>query len=350
MKATIISIIAILVFGYSLYAAYVMMPEGGYFQKEDSISDTIDNLAEAKLDYSVTVEDNTGNTQTEQFETFQEAQKYAEKYDYATIVKNGETIWNTDSHYQVYEKTIPTHKYDTYQTAVKYARTIENSYIYYTPTGQMVYDETYVHRIPESKYLNVPHTSQLPKYERGSGIASIKMLMDYVGYNNITLDELYKELPKDATEYLQTSEKTYFGNPHIGFVGDIFDNNQIGYGVYIEPLIELFKKYYPNNVANLTGSTVEELQVFISQGHPVIAIINETLSPVSNSDMVSWTLRNEDTFYGVPNPHAVVIVGYDEYNLYINDPLDKKGNTAISKEQFNKAYEQAGNQAMTFVY
>ena len=45
--------------------------------------------------------------------------------------------------------------------------------------------------------------------------------------------------------------------------------------------------------------------------------------------------------------HSVVITGYDDKYIYINDPLYSEPNRKLNRIDFEKSWEQMGSQAMT---
>ena len=47
--------------------------------------------------------------------------------------------------------------------------------------------------------------------------------------------------------------------------------------------------------------------------------------------------------------HSVVVTGVSDEIIYINDPLSTRKNRAVNKEQFKKAWEQMGNQAIAIL-
>ena len=54
-----------------------------------------------------------------------------------------------------------------------------------------------------------------------------------------------------------------------------------GLGVYVEPIIELAKKYVSSErIVNLTGKNIKDLYDQIDKGHPVWVINNSTFSIV----------------------------------------------------------------------
>ncbi|GAE94580.1 hypothetical protein JCM21714_3751 [Gracilibacillus boraciitolerans JCM 21714] len=48
--------------------------------------------------------------------------------------------------------------------------------------------------------------------------------------------KLSEKIKKDDTPYTMKNGVIYFGDPNIGFVGDMYNLENPGYGVYHDPL------------------------------------------------------------------------------------------------------------------
>jgi uncharacterized protein YvpB len=46
--------------------------------------------------------------------------------------------------------------------------------------------------------------------------------------------------------------------------------------------------------------------------------------------------------------HSVLVVGYDENNVYVNDPLADQPYTAVSRDSFEDSWIQMGKQAISY--
>jgi len=46
--------------------------------------------------------------------------------------------------------------------------------------------------------------------------------------------------------------------------------------------------------------------------------------------------------------HSVLVVGYDENNVYIKDPLADQPYTAVSRDSFEDSWIQMGKQAISY--
>lgn len=194
--------------------------------------------------------------------------------------------------------------------------------------------------------LDVPLIQQMPELPRGCEVTSLAMLLQDAG---VQADKttLAKQIKKDPTPFQRRNGKVYFGNPHNGFVGDMYSLTTPGLGVYHEPIEELAKQYLPNRIVNLTGSDFSELQKYLSQGAPVLVITNSTFRALPESAFREWDTPNGSikiTYY----EHSVVITGYDQDYIYFNDPLSDQKNKKAPKDDFIAAWVQMGKQAITY--
>src|SRR4051794_36443222 len=115
--------------------------------------------------------------------------------------------------------------------------------------AQMVNGEKTIIEAPlqVSKILDVPIISQLPELPRGCEVTSLAMLLQFKGIE-IDKMELAKRIRKDTTPYQVKEGKVYFGHPNEGFVGDMYNLDEPGFGVYHKPIMELAEKFLPDQV------------------------------------------------------------------------------------------------------
>ncbi|MBM7606201.1 uncharacterized protein YvpB [Metabacillus crassostreae] len=194
------------------------------------------------------------------------------------------------------------------------------------------------------RMLDVPLVSQLPELPRGCEVTSLEMLLLYEGIE-VDKMELAKNVKKDPTPKTVKNGVIHFGNPHYGFVGDMYTYNNPGYGVYHEPIEELAEKYLPNKVVNLSGNDFEEVIKHINAGSPVWVIANTTFKTLPESLFETWETP-QGKIKITYKEHSVVVTGYDELFIYFNDPLANKKDRKIPKENFIAAWEQMGKQAI----
>lgn len=199
----------------------------------------------------------------------------------------------------------------------------------------------------EKVVLEAPLILQLPKLPRGCEVTSLAMLLQFAG---IEVDKmtLAKEIAKDPTPFQRKNGRVFFGNPHEGFVGDMFSFDRPGLGVYYGPILELMEKHMPNQTVNLTGKNFDYLLYFINKEIPVWIITNARFRKLGDYQFETW-----DTPAGevriTYRMHSVLITGFDDKYIYINDPLYYRPNRKIRRTYFEEAWVQMGSQAISYI-
>ncbi|CAM3787204.1 C39 family peptidase [Mesobacillus thioparans] len=186
----------------------------------------------------------------------------------------------------------------------------------------------------------VPHVSQLPELQRGCEVTSLTMLLQYEGIavDKMTLAKEIFKIPFRDANYVRS-------NPYDGFVGDIYTFSKSGYGVYHGPVANLAENYIPGKVKDVTRQPFKAVSELLDSGSPVWVIINSTFAPLPESEFTTWKTNTGDVKITYKE-HSVLIVGYDEQSIYINDPLADTGYKAVPRIPFEKAWAQMGSQAI----
>lgn len=278
-----------------------------------------------------------------EFSSSEEAYNFAKNMKHAAIKKSGMTnlIWDNYPEYNVFNDIENYNEFERYEDALEFAKSKNMRYIFSHKSNNIVWDSEKANRV--SFFLdNVPHIAQNPELPKGCEVTALAMLLNYAGIkvDKLTLAEQIKKNPDSRTF---KNGKIYAGDPNDGFVGDMWSKNKFGLGVYHKPVFELLKEYLPDKAADLTGSEFSELYKFIDSGSPVWIIINSRYRRLPASEFEEWVTPNgiiQITY----REHAVLITGYDEKNIYFNDPLSGKRNAA--KNNFIEAWEQMGKQAI----
>jgi uncharacterized protein YvpB len=194
--------------------------------------------------------------------------------------------------------------------------------------------------------LDVMLINQYPELPRGCEVTSLAMLLQSAGIN-VDKMELARQVKKDTTPYQYEDGQTFFGNPNTGFVGDMYNMQRPGYGVYHGPISKLAEQYLPSKIKNLTGRPFQDVLTSLKNGVPVWAIINTTYKPLPETSFKIWETP-KGKIKITKKEHAVLITGYDHDYIYVNDPLEGIKNRALNKKDFIKAWEQMGKQAVTY--
>lgn len=278
------------------------------------------------------------------FDNIEAAIDYGEKYKRSVIIdaKNEGWIWNN------YEPFIIITDYgvqdfNKLESAVYYAKRNGHDKIYWKGNTNVIWNLNRV--IPEEVILNIPVIKQYPELPRGCEVTSLAMVLQYMDVDVDKL-ELAQEIKKDPTNYFKdTDGKITFGNPYDGFVGDMYNIKNNGYGVYHGPITELAEKYMPNQVIDFTGVDFEVLLHLLSENMPVWVVANSIYKPLPEEMFEIW-----HTPTGIVKityrEHAVVITGYSNEYVYINDPLKANQNIKVNKSEFIEAWMQMGSQAV----
>lgn len=176
-----------------------------------------------------------------------------------------------------------------------------------------------------------------PKLYNGCEVTSLAMLLHYTGYTQVTKNTLANEVKHVPLNY----ENGLKGDPRDGFVGDMADGP--GLSVYHEPIVELAEKYVGNQVVDLTGKPVQNaIYQPLEKGYPVWVITTSTFQKTDNIE--TWNTPNGKIDVSF-NVHSVVITGYDDDHVYLNNPYGQK-NQQVDRERFEESWEQMGSQAI----
>ncbi|RST76467.1 hypothetical protein D4T97_006815 [Siminovitchia acidinfaciens] len=209
-------------------------------------------------------------------------------------------------------------------------------------------DDIQLIKIKDKVLLDLPVIEQLPELPRGCEVTSLAMLLESAG-TSVDKMTLAKEVKRDPAPYTVKNGKVYFGNPHKGFVGDMYDFSKPGLGVYHEPIMELGENHLPGKMVNITGESFEELKIPLSDGRPVWVIINAEYRELPDSYFEVWETKTGPVKI-TKKEHSVLITGYDQKYIYFNDPLTGMKNKKAPIGDFKESWVQMGSQAITYNY
>ncbi len=197
---------------------------------------------------------------------------------------------------------------------------------------------------PVTVMLDAPIVRQLPELPSGCEITSLTMLLNYKGIA-VTKLEMAAQMKRDTTplRYNKDGSVGYWGNPNTGFVGDPTGKSR-GFGIYHTALFPQLKSHIPTAV-DLTRKPFSKLEEQLRNGIP--SVVWTTIDYKLPSKWVVW-----DTPLGPIQTtfmeHAVLLVGYDEQFVYVNDPLSGESKKQIDKQQFKKVWDAMGRQAISY--
>jgi len=228
-------------------------------------------------------------------------------------------------------------QFNTLHNAFSFANNL-NSFAYIYAGSRRVWDN---HELPvTSAHIDAPLIMQLPALDRGCGVVSLTMLLNFHGIN------------VDKMQLVNEINKVPFpGDPNEGFVGNIFTFNEEGLGVYHAPIFNLLQQYLPNTAIDLTGLPFEVMLYYIANGSPVWIVTNFLHRPLAPYNFTTWALTNANTVNVSWHMHSVLVTGFSETHVYFNDPLYNPARTTgpptfyrAPIAEFVASWEQFGNQ------
>jgi uncharacterized protein YvpB len=197
----------------------------------------------------------------------------------------------------------------------------------------------------KSAMLNVVLINQNPELKFGCEVTSLTMMLNYAGIKTNKM-ELYRSIQKETDPIIRTSRGDIlrWGNPDYGYVGDM-TGRRAGTTVFDKPMISLINQKLPGRAVNLTNQPFERILEHVSAGYPVV--VWTTLDYGLPKRWETW--NHGQQVVRVPlDLHAVVLVGYDENYVYINDPLSVKKQVRIGKERFISSWKSLSSRAVSY--
>jgi uncharacterized protein YvpB len=197
----------------------------------------------------------------------------------------------------------------------------------------------------KSTLLNVVIINQNPELKFGCEVTSLTMVLNYAGVKTNKM-ELYRSIQKEKDPLIRTAngDILHWGNPKYGFVGDM-TGRRAGTTVFEKPMISLINQKLPGRGVNLTNQPFERILDHVSDGYPVV--VWTTLDYGLPKRWETW--YHGQQLVRVPlDLHAVVLVGYDDHYVYLNDPLSGRKQVRVPKEQFISSWRSLSSRAVSY--
>ncbi|OOB78939.1 MAG: hypothetical protein BEN18_05600 [Epulopiscium sp. Nuni2H_MBin001] len=304
--------------------------------------DTLEKLLEPAK-YSVM----RGSSIIAEFDEINDAINKAATITRSVVVDNETGVWIQSNFlpFMVFTNW-GTYDFSTYAQAVSYATRYEITAVYFMGNQTIIWEKDY--EFPEFQCVEMPLIRQMPELPRGCEVTSLAMLLNYYGVD-VTKMQLAAEVAKDDTSYSTDAYgNIYYGNPYDGFVGDMYNFKNHGYGVYHGPIADLASTYLGEHVIDITGASFEEMLQFVARGYPVWVVTNTSYAYLPSSQFQTWYTPT-GVIQITYKMHSVVITGLTEDLIFINDPLDYSTNKAVDLDNFRDAWNQMGQQAVVIV-
>lgn len=130
-------------------------------------------------------------------------------------------------------------------------------------------------------------------------------------------------------------------NPHLGFRGNVDGpyGSTDDYGVYADPIMQVLNGRGLS--ATLIDGGLDGIKAAIARGNPVVAWISYNCS--LQTPVVTTIGGQQVTL--VPYQHAVVVTGYNDSGIWVNDPYDGQEHF-YAMADFERALGYFGNMAI----
>lgn len=204
--------------------------------------------------------------------------------------------------------------------------------------------------LPSHALLHVPAQSQLPALPNGCEVTSLSMLLTAVGHpvDKLTLAALQ---PTNSAQPIfgphghLFSDIVRWGDPNDSFVGAVAGyGHGVGYGIYHGPLTRLADRLLPGRTVDLSGRPFNDVLAQVANGTPVVAWVTSQFKPTD--DWVTWA-GPHGPVHATQYEHAVLLVGFDDKSVYVNNPLTNSAGQRINRASFSNAWTQLGRQALS---
>lgn len=240
------------------------------------------------------------------------------------------------------------HQVDNNHRSVRNVSSWDHSLLYKTEQVKFSLPNSTINKSvlkKESAMLDVVLIKQNPELKYGCEVTSLTMVLNYAGIKINKMD-LYRAIQKDTDPLVRSPRGNIirWGNPSDGFVGDM-RGKQPGYAVFDQPMIQLINKYLPNRAVNLTNQPFDKILQHVSDGYPVVVW---TTGDFRMPDRWESWYHGQQLIKTPLDLHAVVLVGYDANNVYVNDPLSGKKQVKINKDQFVESWKALQCRAVSF--
>ncbi|WP_144474707.1 C39 family peptidase [Cytobacillus oceanisediminis] len=201
------------------------------------------------------------------------------------------------------------------------------------------------HQRDKQIMMNVPLIIQNPELKYGCEVTSLAMMLKYAGAETNKM-KLFNEIKKDNDPLKRSANGDIisWGDPADGFVGDM-TGKRAGYAVFDRPMEELINNYLPGRAVNLTGKNFETVLNHVASGYP--AVVWTTGDYRLPDRWESWTHGNEV----IKTPldlHAVVLVGFNDTTVYLNDPLSGRKQVPVNKQRFIETWKAMQSRAVSY--
>ena len=195
--------------------------------------------------------------------------------------------------------------------------------------------------------INVPQISQVGKFPTGCESVSAVMVLNFYGCNISVKEFIDKHLVKKRI--------SDHPDPNSAFVGSPYDTHS--YGCFAPCIAKAMNKVLKEAHAEvIRGKSLKALsEEYIRNGTPVLIWV--TMGMRKTRPTTTWTIgytdenaryRKGEKFTWPGNEHCVVLIGFNDKDYFVNDPLQALGKVkgAYEKNLLEERFREQGSQAV----
>lgn len=216
-------------------------------------------------------------------------------------------------------------------------------------TGEVFIDAPTEAVMEGRKVLDVPYYSQ-EDYPTGCELVSSSMLLAYYGFDTTAGDLIDGGYIAESAFY-EVEGIRYGGNPQKQFIGSPYDASS--YGCYSGAIMNMLSKYLSGTgytPLETTGAALSQLCTdYINNGIPVLVWASIDMKETYVNESNTWVIEDTgESFTWRSNEHCLVLVGYDDFNYYFNDPMNGKSYT-YEKKLSEQRHSELGKQSIVLI-
>lgn len=195
--------------------------------------------------------------------------------------------------------------------------------------------------------INVPQISQVGKFPTGCESVSAVMVLNFYGCGISVKEFIDKHLVKKRI--------SDHPDPNSAFVGSPYDTHS--YGCFAPCIAKAMNKVLKEAHAEvIRGKSLKDLsEEYIRNGTPVLIWV--TMGMRKTRPTTTWTIgytdenaryRKGEKFTWPGNEHCVVLIGFNDKDYFVNDPLQALGKVkgAYEKNLLEERFREQGSQAV----
>ena len=189
--------------------------------------------------------------------------------------------------------------------------------------------------------INVKKLDQHPELPTGCESVSATMVLNYYG-DRVSSTE-FASYWLDCGSIYEQDGVTYGPDPYVQFAGDPF--SEYSYGCFppvIQNAVNINSPYC--HAETISGMTLEDLCYnYIDYDQPILVWVTMNMNEPQLGN--SWCLPDGSSYTWTSGEHCIVLVGYNDYYYFFNDPMEGK-TVAYEKTLSQQRFEEMGSQAL----